>query len=171
MRNGGAADVRSVNVPQLVLLRHVLHIRVLGDMRQVHRRHAEESVLGQRVGHEHDGVRVPVPDRGVPHVPVAPRPRRRQGRVRRPVAHPHRAVRRGRALLPAVAGAHLPAGEHPGLHTARAPGHPGVLRHRVAAHVQEQRFDQLRSACPPTATRTVWLRANDDKQNTLGHST
>lgn len=149
MRNGGAANVRSVDVPKLLLLRHVLHVRVLTDMRQVDRRHAEESVLGQRAGHQHDGVRVPVPDRGVPHVPVAPRQRRRQGRMRRPVAHPHRAVRRRRALLPVVATAHLSAGEHPGVHTARAPGHSGVLRHRLVADVQEQRLDYLRPPLPP----------------------
>lgn len=154
-RHGSAAHVRGAHVPELVLLRHVLHVRVLADMRQVRGRvqPEERGVHVQRVRHQHDRVRVPVPDRGVPHVPVAARQRGRQGHMRRPVAHTHRAVRRRRAVLRAVAEEDLPAGEHPGLHTAGAPGHAGVLRHRVAADHQEQRLDHLTDGRPVSGRR------------------
>lgn len=139
MRNGGATDVRSVDVPQFLLLRHVLHIRVLANLGKVDRRRAaEENVLRGRVRHQHDRVRVPVSDRGVSDVPVTAAQRGRQGDMRRPVAHPHRAVRRRSAVFFVVAKKNAATGEHLGVHRARAPSDPSVLRRRLATDVQEQ---------------------------------
>lgn len=85
-----------------------------------------------------------MPDRGVPHVPVTPGQRGRQGHMHRPIPGAHCTVRRRRALLPPLAATHLPLGKHSGVHTARAPGHPGVLWHRLVADVQKQRFNDLK---------------------------